>query len=154
MSTRRVGLRLGICGIFLLGAMQFVRPAMKDPPHKKLMEGAVIPANVTAVLNRACQDCHSNNTKWPWYAKVAPVSFLIADDVNRGRAFLNLSEWERYSLGQKLGYLSSMSEATRDQKMPPRVYSTLHSHARLSEGERAAIARWATEERQRLRQAD
>jgi Haem-binding domain len=153
MRRRWFGWWFGICGVFLLGA-QFVRPAMKDPPHKKLMEGAVIPGNVTAILNRACQDCHSNNTKWPWYAKVAPVSFLVANDVRKGREFLNLSEWEQYSRGQKVGYLSSMSEATRDRKMPPRVYSTLHADARLSDEERKVIARWAAEERQRLWKVD
>jgi Haem-binding domain len=135
----------------LFAAMQFVRPTFKDPPHEPLLEGAVVPTPVKRIFERACQDCHSNNTQWPWYAKVSPVSLLIADDVNKGRAFLNLSEWNRYSEGRKLGYLASMAEATRNRKMPPPVYSAMHVHARLTDQERDLIAAWARDERARVR---
>jgi hypothetical protein len=103
------------------------------------------------VFERACQDCHSNNTHWPWYAKVTPVSFLVAQDVNRGRQFLNLSEWQKYSRGQKLGYLGGMAVATRNRQMPPRMYTVMHAHARLSDAERKLISDWAREERKRVR---
>lgn len=124
---------------------------MKDPPHEALLQGANVPAEVSRVFERACQDCHSNNTHWPWYAQITPISFLVAEDVNRGRRFLNLSDWQKYSRGQKLGYLSAMAAATRNQKMPPRMYSALHADARLSDAERKVIAAWAGEERKRVR---
>jgi len=140
-----------LVGCLAAASLQLVRPAMKDPPHEALLQGAVAPPQVVRVFERACQDCHSANTHWPWYAKVTPVSFLVTKDVNRGRLFLNLSGWQHYSRGQQLGYLSSMSEATRNQRMPPRMYTVMHSHARLSAEERQLIASWATEERKRLR---
>jgi uncharacterized membrane protein len=138
-----------ICLFF--GAVQFIRPIMKDPPHEALLQGAAVPAEVNEIIERACQDCHSNNTKWPWYAKVTPISFMVAQDVNRGRRFLNLSEWQNYSVGQKLGYLASMADAARDRKMPPKLYSRLHPDARLTDPERNLIAAWAGEERKRER---
>jgi hypothetical protein len=131
-------------------AAQFVRPTMKEPPHEALLVGASVPGEVSQVFERACQDCHSNNTRWPWYAKVTPVSFLVAKDVSRGRQFLNLSEWQKYSRGQKLGYLAGMADAARNRKMPPRIYRTMHSDARLSDQERRLIAAWAAEERKRV----
>lgn len=151
MSISSITLPAAIFTILALGAVQFVRPAMKDPPHEALLQGALVPHPVRAILERACQDCHSNNTQWPWYTKITPVSFFVARDVNRGRLFLNLSEWQTYNRSQKLGYLSSMASASVNRQMPPRIYTTMHSHARLSAGERKAIAAWAAEERNRLR---
>ncbi len=141
---------MALTGVLLMAA-QFVRPTMKDPPHEALLQGAVVPSNVQHVFERACQDCHSNNTQWPWYSKVTPVSFLVAKDVNRGRQFLNLSEWQKYSRGQKIGYLSSMALAARNQKMPPKVYTVMHSDARLTDAERDSISVWAHQELQRMR---
>jgi hypothetical protein len=144
-------LALLVCLGLALGGAQLIRPTMKDPPHEPLLQGSIMSKDVAGIFERACQDCHSNNTRWPWYAKVTPVSFLVAQDVERGRRFLNLSRWQNYSHGQKLGYLATMTAATSDQKMPPKMYTVLHSDARLSGAERQLIANWAREERARLR---
>jgi Haem-binding domain len=151
MTLPRISFSLAALICMFFGAVQFIRPTMKDPPHEALLQGAAVPAEVNEILERACQDCHSNNTNWPWYAKVTPISFMVAQDVNRGRRFLNLSEWQKYSDGQKLGYLGSMADAARDRKMPPIVYSTMHPDARLADSERRLIAAWASEERKRVR---
>jgi hypothetical protein len=151
MRLPRISIYLAAITCLAFGAAQFVRPTMKDPPHEPLLQGAVVPTEVNHVFERACQDCHSNNTHWPWYAKVTPISFMVAQDVNLGRRFLNLSEWQNYTRGQKLGYLGSMAAATRNQKMPPRMYSAIHKHARLTDAERKLIATWASEERKRVR---
>ncbi len=135
----------------VLAAIQFMRPEMKQPPHRPLLEGALAPGRVINVMERACQDCHSNNAHWPWYANIAPVSLLIAQDVNRGKAFLNLSEWAGYSKGRKLGYLASMAQATRNKRMPPRAYRLMHASARLTEEERVLLENWAKKESRRLR---
>jgi len=136
-----------------LAAIQFMRPEMKQPPHRPLLEGALAPGKVIDVMERACQDCHSNNVHWPWYARIAPLSLLIAQDVNRGKAFLNLSEWAGYSKGRRLGYLASMAQATRNQRMPPRLYRLMHASARLTDAERALLEDWAKKESRRLRTA-
>ncbi len=138
------------CVTILLGILQLLRPSLKNPPYQPLLEGATVPHDLANLFERSCQDCHSNNTHWPWYARVMPVSMLVSQDVNKGRAFLNLSEWKTYRKGAKLGYLSSMAEATRNHAMPPRLYRTLHPHARLTDADRTKIAMWASEERRRL----
>jgi hypothetical protein len=151
MRISRIAFPLAAITVLAFGALQLVRPAMKDPPHEALLEGATVPREVGAIFERACQDCHSNNTHWPWYAKITPVSFFVAQDVNRGRQFLNLSEWQKYSRGRQLGYLSGMADAARNRKMPPQLYTALHADARLTASERKAIAAWAAEERTRIR---
>jgi len=92
-------------------------------------------ASTRELARRACFDCHSNETEWPVYSKIAPVSWLITRDVYEGRAALNFSEWQ--------GPLEEAGEAAdvlREGEMPPRLYTLMHGHARLSEAERAALA--------------
>lgn len=81
----------------------------------------------------ACFDCHSNETDWPWYTNVAPVSWLSQHDVDEGRAALNFSEWNR---PQEAG---DVSEVIREGEMPPWYYGITHSGARLSDAEKARL---------------
>jgi hypothetical protein len=84
-----------------------------------------------ALAQRACFDCHSNETRWPWYSNVAPVSWMIQRDVNEGRGQLNFSEWDR---PQKEA--EEAAKAVRNSEMPPRSYIALHPDARLNLPER------------------
>src|SRR5882724_7218034 len=80
---------------------QFIRPAKTNPPIDQMLaleSRTGVTPQVTAILNRSCTDCHSNKTRWPWYANVAPVSWLVIDDVNEARQDMNFSEWGRYDL--------------------------------------------------------
>jgi hypothetical protein len=81
----------------------------------------------------ACYDCHSNETRWPWYSHIAPVSWLVQRDVERGRAELNFSTWD--------GDADDLADAVEDGEMPPRNYTFLHPDARLSAEEKAALIR-------------
>jgi mono/diheme cytochrome c family protein len=85
----------------------------------------------------ACYDCHSNRTTWPWYASIAPVSWLVQHDVDEGRATLNFSEWDRPQSADA----AEIVEAVREGEMPPLQYELLHGAARLSSAERDALAR-------------
>ena len=88
-----------------------------------------------ALADRACFDCHSNQTRWPWYSNVAPVSWLVQADVDEGRRVLNFSEWTRgYEEAQESG------ETVRNREMPPRSYLMLHPEAKLSDAEREQLA--------------
>lgn len=88
-----------------------------------------------ALAQRACFDCHSNETRWPWYSNIAPVSWLVQADVDEGRQVLNFSEWTReYEEAQESG------ETVRNLEMPPRSYLLLHPEAKLSDAERQQLA--------------
>lgn len=98
------------------------------------------------VLVRACGNCHSNHTDWPWYSHVAPVSWWIARDVREGRESLNLSEWETYSAPQRRDKLESICGLISTGRMPPRQYISMHPEANLTEAEKRAVCAWASEE--------
>jgi len=119
----------------LFGLMQLV-PYGRDhsnPPVVAEPEWANSQTRELAV--RACFDCHSNETVWPWYTNVAPVSWLIQRDVEEGREHLNFSEWNR-------GYeeAEEASETVLEGEMPPRIYLPLHPAAKLTEAEKQALA--------------
>jgi hypothetical protein len=135
----------------LLGGAQFIRPVPTSPPWRPLLAGSEVSPVVYQMLERACQDCHSSNTQWPWYARVAPVSWLVLDDVEKGRSFLDLTRWHEYSKGERLGYLAAMASATKSKRMPPERYTLLHPEARLKDEERIALADWARGEHKRIR---
>ena len=80
---------------------------------------------------RACQDCHSNQTDWPWYSSVAPVSWLVQHDVDEGRSHFNVSEW-----GRDKNHGDEAAELVRKGEMPPWFYLAVHPEARLSDAER------------------
>jgi hypothetical protein len=89
-----------------------------------------------ALADRACFDCHSNQTRWPWYSHVAPMSWLVQNHVDEGRSVLNFSEWNRGN-----SEADEASEAVREGEMPPRSYLLLHPEARLTDAEREQLAR-------------
>jgi hypothetical protein len=90
--------------------------------------------DVRALAQRACFDCHSNESRWPWYSHVAPISWLVQRDVDEGRAALNFSEWNRPQ--EEAG---EAADAVIEQEMPPAIYLPLHADARLTHVERAAL---------------
>lgn len=99
-----------------------MEPAWDDPATRTL-------------ARQACFDCHSNETEWPLYSRVAPVSWLVRHDVDEGRAALNFSEWNR---PQKEA--DEASEKVREGEMPLRIYRLMHGHARLSAADRQRLA--------------
>ena len=94
---------------------------------------------------RACFDCHSNETVWPWYSRVAPASWLLAKDVREGRAELNFSSWSRYSAKKQRKLLRESLTEVKEGEMPLWVYLVGHREARLSDADRAALERWSDE---------
>jgi mono/diheme cytochrome c family protein len=82
----------------------------------------------------ACGDCHSDNTRWPWYSNVAPMSWLVQSDVDEGRGIFNVSEWDRSQPA-----LEEISEVISEGEMPPSKYTLIHRDAKLSSDERTAL---------------
>ncbi len=98
------------------------------------------------VLVRACGNCHSNHTDWPWYSHVAPVSWWVERHVREGRERLDFSEWETYSPWQRRDKLESICGLISTGRMPPRLYNSMHPEAKLTEMEKRAVCAWAKEE--------
>jgi hypothetical protein len=99
-------------------------------------------AAVKPLLKRACYNCHSNETVWPWYSSVAPVSWLLGSDVQEARRKLNFSEWDTYAEDIRGYKLRGIAEEMEEEAMPPWYYSMVHRDARLSQGERDAVISW------------
>jgi Haem-binding domain len=126
-----------ICLVLL--AAQFVPVQRTNPPSLGTLSA---PPEIEAKLRRACYDCHSNETQWPWYSRVAPVSWFIVCDVTRGRKEVNFSEWGSYYPATRRRKLEWIGRSLHEEKMPPWPYRLMHPGARLSETDLAALERW------------
>jgi len=115
------------------------------------LDGSTVPPNVRDVLEKKCIDCHSENTHWPAYSRVAPASWLIERDVHDGRSHLNLSQWQHYSAEDQVTLLNRIAAEVRSGQMPVKRYLVLHPQARLSPAERQLIYDWAKAERNQIR---
>ncbi len=118
---------------------QAIRVEKTNPPVRSNISAD--PA-VGPLLRRACYDCHSNETRWPWYSNVAPASWLVASDVSEGRRQLNFSEWENYGRDIQARKLKAIAKEMQDGEMPPWYYSMMHRDARLNSAERDRIQAW------------
>jgi|SRR5918911_388781 hypothetical protein len=138
--------------VLLLLVAQVIRPAMTNPPidpMRTIETRTRMTADVAGVLQRSCSDCHSNGTRWPWYSKVAPVSWYLADDVNEGRRHLSLSDWAAYDAKRAANKLSEMCEQVQQGEMPPKPYLLIHKSALLSDADKKLICDWTASERDR-----
>jgi heme-binding protein len=125
-----------------LAGAQLYQPERANPPVDPAASfNAVARPHpiAAAALNRACRDCHSHETVWPWYSRVAPASWLVARDVRIGRAHLNLSEWKNYGPEMSTIRIRSMCEEVSEHKMPPPYYRPLHRGAGLTTAEVQAL---------------
>ncbi|MFL6352309.1 MAG: heme-binding domain-containing protein [Bryobacteraceae bacterium] len=114
--------------------------------EKSLLTGSTVPVPVRAILERACQDCHSQTTVWPWYSHVPPIAWQIHTDVERGRALMDLSKWKDFSESEPRGFTAGIGAAVQNHLMPPRKYVWLHPEARLSSDELELVRAWALAE--------
>lgn len=144
MKLRRIVLLL--LGVVVL--IQFIPsnlPEVRFENPSDLFVNNDVPASIESILRASCYDCHSNETVYPWYSYVAPVSFLISKDTREGRHHLNFSEWEKMDSIEKAEALDDIAEEVEEGEMPMKIYPIMHSNARLSDADRDAIADWAEE---------
>jgi len=142
--------------VVFLAVAQFIRPSFVNPPvdpAKTLFATAPVPPAIQSTLERACNDCHSNKTVYPWYSKVAPISWWLASHINDGRRQVNFSEWAGYTQKRKLHKLKNICDQVKQGDMPLKVYLPMHPKARLSGADRAAICAWTAAETSRLNAA-
>ena len=124
----------------LLVAVQLVPVGRTNPPTTSKVTA---PQEALAILERSCFDCHSNETRWPWYAYVAPVSWLVTHDVKEGREHVNFSEWAQYDAEEVADILKDVRDEVEDGNMPLPVYLIMHGDARLSEQDKQELYEWA-----------
>jgi hypothetical protein len=132
--------QIAVWGGLALVATQLIPVPRANPPVE-----TEVPASpeVRQILRRACYDCHSNETIWPGYAYVAPVSWLVAFDVSRGRNHLNFSTWNRYTPAEQADHRHDVWEEVSEGEMPLAIYLPLHPQARLTDPDKAALKAWA-----------
>jgi hypothetical protein len=128
-------------------------PVKATQSNEPLLSGAEIGPAAKAILERSCQNCHSEKTDWPIYSYIAPMSWLVEGDVSQARSHMNLSHWGDYSVEQKEQLLASIGAMVRSGKMPPARYTAIHTDAKLSAEDSARIYEWAHAERRRLKSA-
>ncbi|MDP8990260.1 MAG: heme-binding domain-containing protein [Acidobacteriota bacterium] len=149
---KKLLIAVGAAGIAAVGG-SLIHPfgaAVAYGPNQTIFREAQIDPETLALVQRACQNCHSQNTAWPWYSHVAPVSWLLERDVQQARSHMNLSQWQDYSTDDRLRLLSVIGSAVRNRKMPPQRYLILHPEALLSDEEQQQIYYWTRNERRRL----
>jgi hypothetical protein len=128
----------GLLGLAVL--VQFIPIPRNNPP---VTEDVSAPAEVKAILRSSCFDCHSNETRWPFYGYVAPVSWLLAYDVHEARSHLNFSEWDRYSENARTYLKNHVVNMIETGKMPPPQYRIMHRGAAVTPSELAVLKEWA-----------
>ncbi len=132
---------MALAVVIALVAIQLVPAPQTNPP---VDSDVPAPDAVRVTLRRACYDCHSNETVWPWYGRIAPLSWVLAYDVAEGRKALNFSAWASLSSEQQAALLKESWEEIAEGEMPPWYYGVMHRDAALSEGDRGALRDWAT----------
>jgi hypothetical protein len=146
MNKARVKKVLVALVVFLV-VIQIFQPRRTNPPavsSRSLTAHVHVPEDVYSALNHSCGDCHSTQTHWPWYSHVAPLSWVITDDVNEGRRHMNFEDWEaQEDPKQANDRLIDICEEIKKQGMPPFSYRLVHKDIRLKPQEIASICSWS-----------
>ncbi|MDQ6812591.1 MAG: heme-binding domain-containing protein [Bacteroidota bacterium] len=109
-----------------------------------------VPGNVLNIFQKACYDCHSDNTRYPWYMSVQPLGWMMASHIKEGKANLNFSEFGTYSNRKQANKLRSISKSIEEGSMPISSYTLMHADAKLSKENKELIANWVTKTRDSL----
>ncbi len=132
--------------LILIIGIQFIRPARNEAAAiaaNDISKFYHIPANVQNILQRACNDCHTNNTIYPWYTNIQPVGWWMQDHVNEGKRELNFSEFGTYAPKKQDHKMEEVIEMVEHNEMPLDSYTWMHGDAKLSEEEKTALIAWA-----------
>jgi hypothetical protein len=129
-------------GLGILGALALMQVGWCEHTNPPVTGEIDAPADVKAVLKRACWDCHSNETNWRWYTYLAPASWLVHRDVYEGRKHLNFSEWSNVPEEKRAKKIASCMKQISKGDMPPWFYLPLHAAAKLSGDDKAILEGW------------
>ena len=139
--------------IAIIVAIQFFSPEKNIDTKEQanaIETKYAMPDTVKQILSVACYDCHSNNTRYPWYNRVQPVAWWLASHVKDGKKHLNFDEFTTYSLKRQDHKLEELIESQEDHWMPLKSYTLIHKDARLSEDQSKLLIGWAEETRKAI----
>lgn len=132
--------------IILLLVIQFYRPSKNtstEMSSKSILTAVVVPQDVEQILKTSCYDCHSNNTVYPWYNNIAPVSWWLDNHVKEGKKELNFDEWAGYPDKRKNHKLKEIKKMLEEKEMPLESYLWIHKDAKLSDTQIKTLVDWA-----------
>ena len=133
--------------------LQFIQSKLPQNAPVQLQDKAQVQNagdEVMAILKTSCFDCHSNQTNYRWYSYIAPVSWQIAKDVEKGRKALNFSEWDTYTKRKLVGKLTEIKEQVSKGEMPMKIYCLIHPGTRLDDAKKLVIATWVDQENKKI----
>jgi Haem-binding domain len=143
--------------LFLLGALiviQFFRPKKNKQEGEAvnhISKAYAIPDDVNTILKKACYDCHSNNTRYPWYANIQPVGWWLADHIKGAKKELNFSEFASYNQRRQYRKMEEVVDEVKEGGMPLNSYTWIHKDARLTDDEKNKVIGWADSIRDTLK---
>ena len=126
--------------------IQFFRPeknVQTTISSNDIVAHMAVPVNVQNILYKACYDCHSNNTTYPWYAEVQPAAWWLDDHIKEGKKELNFNEFASFRLRRQFHKLEEITEVVKSKEMPLESYTVIHSDADLTQEERETLVSWA-----------
>ena len=133
-----------ITGIIAFVVIQFFQPEKNigEISENHIFKQEQLPEIVQLTIKNACLDCHSNNTNYPWYNNIAPVSWMLNKHVTKGKNELNFSEWGELDAYDKIGALEDIRQEVEQKTMPLKAYVAIHKEAKLTDEQRAALIAW------------
>ena len=131
--------------VILIQLIPFQLPETIESNSDDLIRTGDVPENISKIILTSCYDCHSNETKYPWYSYIAPVKWLVAKDTRQGREDLNFSNWKSLKAKDKIKILQEISEEVEADAMPMPIYTLIHSKAKLDKEKKDELIAWTEE---------
>ena len=130
--------------LIVLIAIQFIKPTRNLSGNTDKDISTIYPMSdsVKQIVTKACADCHSNKTVYPWYASVQPISFWLDHHVDEGKREINFNEFASYRIGKQNHKLKEVIEQIKEDEMPLSSYTLIHKDAKLTEAEKTTLIQW------------
>ena len=139
--------------VVALIVIQFFRPEKNihpQPQPANIASVYPVPANVDSILVKACNDCHSNNTRYPWYNNIQPVAWWLNHHVDEGKEELNFDEFATYAAARKYDKIKETKKEVDEGETPIYSYTLVHAEARLTDAEKQALTSWSENIRKQM----
>ncbi len=134
------------------GAIQFWQPQknLAEENSNDFLHSCEVPENIATILKESCYDCHSNNTHYLWYHKIAPVSWMVDRHIQEGKQEVNFSEWRKLDIYDQIKMLDEITREVERKTMPLKSYKLMHPKARLSDAQLKSLEEWTRKQGEEL----